>query len=542
MRNKSLCWSCKLPEFSTGWLKILARGSTRMLLCSFALGTSCFGWASSDAMGVHAALRLAMSSGLATLPSEATAQANRLAQAAQPKYSLSLAQAVHMSLEQNRAIKSSELDRTLQRIDLQLAENEQLPKLGVSSQWSRSFSNGSITQTAELKATPSLKMITGTSIDAVVSKPVLSSDSAATRAVTFAINVVQPLLKGNASVAGLALQSARLNQSIAQMQHDLLIENTIASVVLAYYAAVQADVQIELARQGVQRNLDVKKINQSLFDAGRLAQVELLQADVDIAQNELALRQAINNAEQAKRALLHLLGSAGEAIAVDALLLSDKVPEDDEYPSVEQAIKLANELRQDVQVARLSQKIASFGIRQADNNLLPQLDLVLGRTSASSAGTTVATSAAAYTVGLNFSTNWDRSTEYAQQSRAKAAATKAQWALEDLEQAITTDVKAAVLNLEFTRTKLSLGRQVLDIARRRLANEIDKFRAGRTSSFQLSSVQDAFKSAETAVGEATLEKLRMRLELHKIIGQVRQVWASAKLPPTPPTNSHSVRP
>lgn len=444
--------------------------------------------------------------------------------------SLSLAQAVSLALRDNRGVRSSELDQDLQRLERMLAEAEFQPRLALSGQTDRSWPRpaGGGPWSTQVDAQAGWKLPTGSQLVLAAGRT-----GAASPAFSASLQLVQPLLKGHAGVAGLPLRGARLSEAVGRLLHRHLVGDTVSAVVQAYLDAVQAEAQAELSVQGLQRSQATLGVHQALFEAGRLARRDLMQAELDIAQNELSLAQARHAAEQAKRGLLQLLGPTGAQLAPQSLKLVDPLAAMpapalvDEDTALRQAVVQREELR----VAELALELARIGLLQAVNDGLPQLDAVASVAPPSVGGPSNGQpgdpqrAGTAYALGLRFNVTLDDTLRRAQSGRAQAALTKAQWALDDLRLEVRNQVADAVRELQFAEKQRALAARSLDLTQKNLDSELERLKAGRTSAYQVSAVQDDLKQAQAAMSRATLAMPRAWLRLHKATGQVLSTWA-----------------
>ncbi len=440
---------------------------------------------------------------------------------------LTLQQAVTLALTESRLALSAALDLGLQQQDLLLAESEFSPKLVISGETDRSVAEVR-TNAATVSGVSSLKLASGAQLSLSLNQSAdRVSGARSSRALVTALRLVQPLLKGNASVGMLGLEGARLSTAIGQLQYDRLLSDIIVNVVLAYFDASQASGQVELAQQALERVREIQSVNTALYRAGRLAQQDLLQFEVDIAQGELNLAQEQNTSEQAKRNLLRLLGPVGVQAQAQSLRLAD-VPAPTAAATLNESelLAVAFASREDIKVSELALKLANFGLRRADNDLLPQLDLVAtSEKTTSSPATDVATRTKPnYSAGLVFNIPIPDTASQVARNRARADVQKAQWALQDLRLDVRNQVSSSVRDLRFAQSQLLLAARSLDLSQKRLANELEKLKAGRTSTFQLSAAQDSLRQAQVAWGAAQLAVPRAQLQLHRVTAQVHAQW------------------
>lgn len=463
---------------------------------------------------------------------------------------MTLHRAINLALQYHPAIRSGRLDRQLQQESLRVAETEFHPKGYLGGEWGRQREAEKTSRTS-VELASNWKFRTGAYADMSVSRARQSSVGGREGTLESTLRIVQPLLKGNGSVAMLALRDARMQESIGRLEYVQQLNQVVVDTVTAYLTAVQARSQVDLANLSLERSLEIKEMNQAMHRAGRIAALDLLQPDLDVAQNELALAQARNAAEQSKRALLQLFGLAGSRLPVQALVLADDLPGpvvdvSDDVINAKQALVE----REDLVVAETLVTMSKNALRQAENNSLPQLDLVVEyqpRTRSSQRITSSSNSddlsdssdlsnfsntndlsnpagVSRRGVMLQLQIPLDRNTLNLERSSARASLQKATWALEDLRTNAEVELDAAFQELQSIQQQLILAQKSLELARKRLDSEVEKMKAGRSTTFELSSAQGALKEAQSNVVAMQLAVPRAKLQLDKVTGKLLARW------------------
>lgn len=436
---------------------------------------------------------------------------------------LTVRDAVRLALTEASEARTLQLDQVVQDAQFAAAQSEFSPRLNLSGQSARQWQSGisGPSDSAGIVAGSTLKLPSGTQIEAGINWAANRSPQTGTlQPATRFVQIVQPLLRGFGAAARLSLDLARVNALVFDVQRKQTQDALYLAVVLGYYEAVQARQQVQVAEQALDRVAQNRRVNQSLIETGGLARMELLQSDADLAQAELNLAQARNTADSSASALLQLLGRDMARSDARALELADPVPQPDTtIPAEAQALAEARQQRDDLQVSALLVKAARLGVSRAADDAALQLDVVAGVQTATG-GISSGAGGPAYSLGMKFSVPLDRSTLQLQKTQAEVTLQKAEIAQEDVETLVRTEVRNALRDLDFALRQLTLSRDTADLQRRKLEAEQEKFRAGRTSSFQLSAAQDALRAAESAEVQAQLASLRARLLLHKATGQL----------------------
>jgi len=133
---------------------------------------------------------------------------------------------------------------------------------------------------------------------------------------------------------------------------------------------------VTIRRSAYERSVELLEINRALIAAGRMAEVELVQAQASLKSQELAVVTAENSLEEARLALLQLLTlDKSTALETVAEARADVRP-----PALAEALELAFASRPDFLQARLSLEAAERSLFLAKNNALWDLSADFGMT------------------------------------------------------------------------------------------------------------------------------------------------------------------
>lgn len=455
---------------------------------------------------------------------------------------LTLSTALRSALESGSAARNQALDGLQQQAQWEAAQSEFSPKLSLSSRASRQWRRGlpGTSDEADVIAGMGWKLPQGSRIETSLRRDLSQASGATTRPVTRVLELTQPLLKGAGSAAGFELEQARLADQIGQYQRNLALDDVFVAVSLAYFDAMLARQQVDLARQALERVAQAKAVNLALHQAGRLAQVELLQSDADLAQAELELEQARNGVLAADSALLQLLGPEWVPQSPGDIVLADTLPDTQAAPPApaltasladQQAQALAQ--RSDLQLALTAVQAAQVSVAQAANEGRATLDLAL-RVQSATASALNASGGREHSISVAWSVPLDRSLLRLQHTQAQVGLRRAELALEDAQRQVRREVADASRELGFAQRQMGLSATTVALNRRKLDAETERLRAGKTSSFQLSAAQDALRAAEATQAQAALAVQRARVQQARALGTLaaqRQALMQAPAPP-----------
>jgi HAE1 family hydrophobic/amphiphilic exporter-1 len=319
----------------------------------------------------------------------------------------------------------------------------------------------------------------------------------------------QPLLRGFGSeVATAPQQQAELvyrqaQERRRQVAHDLLLRVSDAywNLVLARQQLSVAESSRELAAEQLERD---RRVN----EAGLNTDVEVLQAEAQLALREEARLQALLNVRTADDLLKLQLFPGKDRESWDTRLepvtplpepASVEAPSDTDWSHM---LAVALENRGDLRQARLGIELAEVRLRQAVSQRRAQLDL---QVVASSGGFSGQASEAfeeafsyefpTYTIGLVFSVPLgNRTARYAERA-ARAQVRSATLLVEQAESLAASEVRDARRQLAHQAQAVAAAATSLAASRRQLEAEQARNREGISTNFQVLQFQDQFVQA-----------------------------------------------
>lgn len=345
--------------------------------------------------------------------------------------------------------------------------------------------------------------------------------------------ISQPLLRGFGDVnkIGIRIAMNSYDQSLEQFRGQ--VQNVIAQVVQAYWT-LQAQSEglgvreeaLRLAEQQFERN----KIQ---VEIGTLAPIETVQAETQVANNELSLIQAQNSLENAQDALKELINF--DAIVDDPFaydLVATETPEET-VPPIDVDAAIAAALDNDPTVAnqRIGLRTAELRLEQARNNTLPNLSVnasfnLQGRSGdrlirgGDFGGQVIEVIDGSYTNAVSQLLSGDFNTWSIGASltlpiynrSAKASAAQAELGqrqqltqFEQTRQQITYNVRQQVRNVENLVQQVRQATRSRELAERQLDAEERKFEVGTTTNFQVLNFQQQFSQAQLSEVQAIIQ-------------------------------------
>jgi outer membrane protein TolC len=457
-----------------------------------------------------------------------------------PRLALSLADAVFIGLRDNRAVKSAYIDRIAQKFDLFVAEARFRPTavLTASVEATRQGSTGGTAYT--LTPTASWLIPTGAQFQFSWSKLDSRLGGVAVGSDVATLSVNQPLLKG----AGFAVNEAPIKIARMQARIDHLalkstVSQTVTAIVLAYRALAQAQQQVVIAEESLDRAQAQLRSNQAFVEAGRMAAADLVQTQADIANQQVSLLGAQQQRNSAQLALLALL-------AMDLhvnVAAADPIEAPHVAVDLDRAIAIGLDNRMDILSQRLALQQARQNLVVAKNNRLWNLSVVgsVEHQTQSGGGALVINPATGLpvpgldipltglpattgTVGLELSIPLGDFTLRQQAIQAATTVRTDELGVAELGEQIEAEVRDAVQAVELSWRQAEAARQARDLAAKTVELEGERQQAGRASNFEVLSFQTDLRAAQIQALAAQIAYLDALTTLDEQLGTTLDTW------------------
>ncbi|WP_459869381.1 TolC family protein [Endothiovibrio diazotrophicus] len=452
---------------------------------------------------------------------------------------LDLKGAIHLAIQHNLSVQNAYLGRIADRYGYRVAYDGYAPQVSVSGYTSTDsdFNDGARTldNGAGLELTTTVKnriggewAVTGSHDESFPEGDGQSFDNAMT------LSYTQPLLQG----AGRTVGSAPLTYADWQEESSVLslkstLMGVVNAVVEAYRSYLLAQRSLRLTRLSLERAERQLETNRELIAAERLAAVELVQSQADVAGQRLSLRSAENTVDAARVALLRLLRLPETAQPE----LSEVIEPQPLTLSVEQAEKIALANRPDFRLGEIARERGELDRKLARDAQRWQLDLSVQYQLASS-GERLRESVddlgqprkGDYAVGVSLTVPIGSLSQKQQVVDAAVALAEARNNMVDLRESIRLELVDALRDIAIRWDEIALAEQSLELSRRQLELEREKLATGRSSSFQVISYQNQLLSTENQHLTAQIDYLNALTQLDASMGVTLQRWGIELLP------------
>jgi outer membrane protein TolC len=436
---------------------------------------------------------------------------------------LSLADAIFFALRDNRTIQSAYADRIVQKFNLRVTEDTLTPHFAISSNPQYQTGSGSSFWTADITPNAAVLLPTGATFGFAWANQVADSGGIQTRSSAAEINLTQPLLRGGGVDVTMApIRTARLGETINHLNLKQTVSQTIGQTIIAYRALLQAQEELKLARASLARSQDLVDVNRALINAGRMASVEIVQSEMDVENQRIQLLQASKGLDDARLALLILLSlDLGTAVVADESTEPKRIKP--EFPTM---MKTALDERPDYAGQLLVVEQNKLGIVVAENQKLWDLSLfangTYGRQTVTGISGSQPISDTTVGVSLNIPINYlQRDQPYVQ---ATTTLKTSQLQLATIRQGVELQVRSAVTEVDIAWQQLEGARRAQELAQRAVEIEKDKLRAGRSSNFQVRSLESDLRSADEQKLNAIITYLNALTTLDLGLGTTLKTW------------------
>ena len=350
-----------------------------------------------------------------------------------------------------------------------------------------------------------------------------------------ALTVTQPLLKDfGIDLNKRKIYIAKNDQKISDHQFTEKVIDTLTEAENIYWDLVFSIEDLKVKETSLQRARDLEKQVKAQVDVGTLAELEILQAQSDVASRDEQLLNSQNLIEDNEDNLKNILNSSFDSEdGLKKIIPADSpVFEPGSENSLEEALKTALTLRPDLLAKKKELDNRNIEAKYNENQMLPTLDLIgsLGLNGLSGDSTTTNGS---YDTALSeaFSTNYGLwqfgiNLSYPLGNRAaksKLAAKRLEVAqllldIKDLEKNIIVEVREAHRQIKTDIKKVQATRVARKLAEEKLNAEEKKFKVGLSTSFNVLEFQED-------LAEEQSNEIKAVIDYNKSLTRLNQVMA-----------------
>ena len=439
---------------------------------------------------------------------------------------LTLSDIVILALENNRPIKNAYLERIAQRQERRVAEDKFTPNLTPTVSISiAQFGSNRLTTDADLGlgATVSVKVPSGGELSfrwatngQTLSQNALNlniDDDPFRQNLQLSFN--QPLLRGyGVNVNRASIDIARLTEQVNILDLKSTLSNTITEAIIAYRELIRAQERLKIAQLSLQRAQESLANNRVLIEAGRLAPVDIVQSETEVARRQVSLIEAENNLEAARLALLNIVDIEPTTVIVAADPLT--APAISLNP--DKLRQLAFENQPDYLKAQLDLERTKLGLLETQNNRLWDLNLNTSYGYASNDTSDLR-------IGLALSRQFDDLTVERDFQRSLVNQLKAENTLKEQRESLEIQLMDRIRDVNLSFSQVEMAKKVTESSERQLEIAREKQRLGRNITvFELVRLQDDLVQARNVELNAIINYLNALTRLDQTLGTTLDTW------------------
>ncbi len=346
---------------------------------------------------------------------------------------------------------------------------------------------------------------------------------------------------------------AEKNRDVAWKQYEAAMAETIYLVEEAYWNLVFAVENLKVKQYSLQLAKDLLRKNQKEVEVGKLAPIELLNAEAEVASREAELIQAERMVERAEQILHNLLNLEADPEKAGYIIVPKDRPEFiPRQPSPDQALDLALQKLPELEQQRKDIEIKEFNLAIAKNELMPRLDLqlsywspgisgdrllylndnpflgvIIGREKGSAVNSIRDALKLLYqnwNVALTFSFPLSNLTSRANYASARLEFERSQARLKSLEQRVRLEISDTIRDIETYAKRVEALRVARETAERRLRAEEKKMAVGLTTNYFVLQYQAELANARSLELRALVDYILAWAKLEKLTGESLQKY------------------
>jgi TolC family type I secretion outer membrane protein len=336
------------------------------------------------------------------------------------------------------------------------------------------------------------------------------------------IQLVQTIYQGGKTIAAFKAATATKKQAIAQFQTTR--DDMLLAVRLAYYDVLLAAQQITVNEASVELLQQELDDQQRRYAAGTVPKLNVLRAEVALANQRPALIQARNNYRISKNNLSNLLGynlprDIWENIPLDLTDNLDAAPYQADLPS---AIQQALERRTELVALRQTAELQRLNVVNAKAGYKPTVQVFAGYTWINAQFTPPVEldhSIDGWNVGGQLSWDiFDGMLTRGKVTQAKALYDKSRTDLDDRARQIELEVRTAYSDFIMAREVLDSQTKVQEEAEEALREASARTDAGTGTQLDVLDAQTSLTQARTTKVQAMHDYDAARARLERAIG------------------------
>ena len=366
------------------------------------------------------------------------------------------------------------------------------------------------------------------------------------------LSLNQPLLRNFGWKYSLLLvEIAQNTEQEAYHQYAASIAAIVTQVERVYWTLVLATDNVRVQEQGLELATELLRQNEGRFNVGALPHTAVLEAKVNVANREALLIQARNSLDVARDTLRAIINAPDANRTALIMVDPQDKPTVEAYKiDLERSLHAALEQRPELQAAKLDIQGKGLQRKVAENQLLPQANLVAGigvnglsggrpvianplNPSAPSGPIAPATLDGSYgsavdmltdgryynySVGATIEIPLNNAAAKASYSQANIALTQSKLSMQKLQEQVTLEITTAVSNLQSDLKSIEATRVARELAEENVRDQKARYDVGLATTKDLLDYADRLTRAQFAEVEALTRYNSDLAEMRRVDG------------------------
>ena len=346
------------------------------------------------------------------------------------------------------------------------------------------------------------------------------------------LSLTQPLLKGaGIDYNTVAVKQAKITEKSNVLNLKSSIISEITSTVQAYRDLLSQKWSVDISANSLKQAKANLELAQVKIDIGRMAALDIVQYEADVASRELSLAQALNSYNTSRLTLLQLLDmDRGTCVEPSETIDFDPVKLDDETLK-----ELVFETKPAYLSSLLAIKSSELTLLQAKRDQLWDLSLGAGATVTDPVGETDTNISETKTSGQDI--NWNvgltlnvpifgpaERAVRRQLLSARSSLHVQRIQLRKQEEDILNELEQRLSNIRLLERQVELSHRSRVLADKKVEVEMVKLSKGRSSTFQLVTFQTQQFEAQQSELSARISYLNALSGLDSYLGTTMDTW------------------
>ena len=335
--------------------------------------------------------------------------------------------------------------------------------------------------------------------------------------------VSQPLLKNAGSVVAQATyERSLIGLSIASLNYRSRVLTVIRDTENAYFNLVSARETLRIRQLSLELAQKLFDENQARRTSGMMTDLDVLTAEVGVANARRAVIQAEQSVRNQEDTLLNLIGPSDFTTRPGSVSFNEF---NEAMPSFDLSYKSARDNSPDYLATVAGIKQNEIDVATAKQNRLPTLNLngSLGYNNTDSTygdafGNIYDHHGNNWSLGLQYSMPWGQHADQARYRSAKFTLNQQKARLDQFDQSMVVSVRSAVRSVETNVATVEIAAKTTELSARNYDLQKARFDAGLSTSRLVLQAQDDLESNRVAELAAKVALRSALSELHRLEG------------------------